>query len=197
MKCGRVLPRDHTRSATQAESSSRRPRVVQPPPGGHTPAVACPESHPRPAPRSRGGHGLQPVTALRNPPKPRPTPYSGWVRPLQRSLGRRAQPPSLETCRSQRKHLRVLDANAYADQTPRPRHPTRQQVSPAVVIAKDVHDRKNTRLRLHSLCTRLTPRGHRPHVRKRVAQQRPTEYIDGRAKTASNDIAQHLGTFPP
>ena len=156
-----------------------------------TPAVDSSESRPHPAPRSRGGHGAPPGTTLRNPVKQSPTPYRG--RSALRSgrlhaLRRKLVAPS-------EKHLRVLDARVHADRTPRPRHPTRQQVSPAVIIARDVHDRRRTRLRPHGPYTRWKPHGHRLHVRRRVPQQRPTEFVKVRVKTAKNDIAQHIGTF--
>ena len=90
------------------------------------------------------------------------------------------------------KHLGVLDARVRADRTLRPRHPTRQLVSPAVLIASDVNDRRSTRRYPHGPCNWLKPHGHRLHARRRVVQQRPTEYVKVRAK---NDIAQHVGTF--
>ena len=90
------------------------------------------------------------------------------------------------------RHLRVLDARVPADRTPRPRHPRRQQISPSLLIASDVHDRRITRLCPHCPCTWMKSHARRLHARRRVAQQRPTEYVKVRAK---NDIANHLDTF--
>ena len=49
------------------------------------------------------------------------------------------------------KHLRVLDARVHSDRIPRPRHLTRQQVSPAVLIASDMHDSVRKRSEKHAL----------------------------------------------
>ena len=57
----------------------------------------------RPTLRSRDGHSAPPGTVLRNPAKPPPSPYHGWVRRPRWPPARRAQPTSSETCRSHRK----------------------------------------------------------------------------------------------
>ena len=147
-------------------------------PGRHPDHAVAMVLHPRQPlgiPRSHPHRRITGGSALR----------SGRLHAAHNLLRRKLVAPS-------EKHLRVLDARVRADRTLRPRHPTRQQVCPAVLIAIDVHDRRSTRRYPHGPCTWLKPHGHRLHARRRVAQQNPTEYLKVRAK---NDLAQHLGTF--
>ena len=181
-----------TRRAAQVESSLRRSRGVPPPPCGQTPAISSSESRPRPAPKSRGGHGAPPVTPLRNPAKPPPprikggsTLRSGHLHAANNLLCRKLVAPS-------EKHLRVLDTRVHAYRSLQLRPPTRQQVSSAVLIARDVHGGRNTRLRPHGPCTWLKPHSHRLHERMPAAQTLPMEYVKVRSKT---DITGHFGTF--
>lgn len=102
-------------------------------------------------------HPVQPFGNLAKPP---PTPYPGLACLPRRPPERRDHDVGRKLNASSKSHLCVLDVFMHAHPTFGSRHPTRQQVSPAVIVSKHVRDsvRKLSEehtTSLQTLCHRL------------------------------------------